>query len=355
MNKELFMSRRGFARGLFAAAGTAALPGFAAEAPLEETRRWFAGAGFGMMAHWGLYSLLAGEWNGDRSGSYGEWLQWKLKIPVAEMKRYAAAFNPVDFRPKDWMKIARDAGMKYFTFTSKHHEGFAMFRSKASKFNIVDATPFRRDIVEEIAEACRETGIRLGLYYSQAIDWSDPDGSGYNKEHHSSIAVGGNRSWANDWDWPDKTKKDYRRCYERKIVPQVEEILTQYGEISLLWFDTPVGMTREQSQGLVELVRRHQPGCLINSRIGNGVGDYVSTGDNELPERDKGGKIVEMCATMNHTWGWRPADVDYKSVEEIRAIREKCHAVGANYLLNISPDHLGRIPYAQREILRKLG
>ena len=191
------------------------------------------------------------------------------------------------------MQLARDAGMKYIVFTSKHHDGFAMFHSKVSKFNVVDATPFKRDIVGELAEACRKHGLKLGLYYSQDLDWHEPDGGGYT---HADDWCGGLASWTNNWDFTDKAKKNFARYFEEKSKPQVREILTQYGDLALIWFDIGFTPTKEQSNGLYDMVRSLQPGCLINSRIGCGKCDYTSSGDNEIPKDDKSGMLYETCA-----------------------------------------------------------
>jgi len=157
-------------------------------AALAATKKWFKEAQFGMMAHWGLYTLLGGEWKGQSGKhAYGEWIMHANRIPLKEYAALAQAFNPILFDPMDWMKRARDAGMKYFVITSKHHDGFAMYHSRVSKYNIVDATPFGRDPIEEIAEACRATGIRLGLYYSQDLDWSDPNGGGEKNEQGKKL------------------------------------------------------------------------------------------------------------------------------------------------------------------------
>ena len=320
------------------------------ETALAKAKRWFREAQFGLMAHWGLYSLLGGEWRGRKSSPYGEWIQSNFRIPNAEYHKLAAAFNPVFFDPLEWMKRARDAGMRYFVFTAKHHEGFAMFRSRASKFNVVDATPFGRDVVEEIAEACRSTGVRLGLYYSQDLDWSERDGGGYTRPH---TAIDGS-SWCNDWDWPDSAAKDYMRYFESKVKPQVKEILTQYGDLCLVWFDTPQTISAAQSRELVDMVRRHNPGCLVNSRIGNGLGDYTTPGDNELPVGQAGEALFETPGTMNDSWGYKADDMNFKTVDRILAIKSHCRGRGANYLLNMSPDHLGRIPGGCLNILKGL-
>ena len=318
------------------------------EAKLEAAKKWFKEAQYGMMVHWGLYALLGGEWKGKVMPGIAEWAQSYFRIPIAEYLRLATAFNPLYFNADEWVQIARDAGMKYIVFTSKHHDGFAMFHSKVSQYNVVDATPFGRDIVEELAEACRKHGLKLGLYYSQDLDWHEPDGGGYT---HGNTWGGGTASWTNNWDYPDKEKKDFARYFEGKAKPQIREILTQYGDICLVWFDIGFTPTKEQSNSLYDMVRALQPGCLINSRIGCGVCDYTSAGDNEIPNDNKSGMLYETPATINNTWGYKPTDQDWKTPETIRATREHLKKLGANYLLNVGPDALGRIPARSADAL----
>jgi alpha-L-fucosidase len=318
------------------------------EATLEAAKKWFKEAQYGMMVHWGLYALLGGEWKGRVMPGIAEWAQSYFRIPIAEYSRLATAFNPLCFNADEWVQIARDAGMKYIVFTSKHHDGFAMFHSKVSQYNVVDATPFKRDVVGELAEACRKHGLKLGLYYSQDLDWHEPDGGGYN---HADDWGGGQASWTNNWDFTDKSRKNFERYFEGKAKPQIREILTQYGDICLIWFDIGFTPTKEQSNSLYDMVGALQPGCLINSRIGCGVCDYTSAGDNEIPNDDKGGMLYETPATINQTWGYKPTDQDWKTPETIRATREHLKKLGANYLLNVGPDALGRIPARSADAL----
>ncbi len=344
------MTRRDFACSL---AALAASPAFAEEdsPQLAHTKKWFKEAQFGMMAHWGLYTLLGGEWRGASiKHKYAEHIMSVAKIPRAEYAALAKAFNPVLFDPKDWMRRARDAGMKYFVFTSKHHDGFAMYRSKVSKYNVVDATPFKRDVVEELAEACRAAGLRFGLYYSQDLDWDEPDGGGLKNEE--GARRWGGRDVRNTWDWPKDRDYDFGRYFERKCKPQVKEILTQYGDLCLIWFDVPSTISREQCLELQSMVRAYQPGCLINGRLGYGIGDYSTPGDNMIADGNDG--LCETVGTMNDSWGYRPTDVNYKTVEEIKAIKLRCAAIGSNYMLNIGPDPLGRIPARGVEILESI-
>lgn len=318
---------------------------------ISEEKKWFQEAGFGMMVHFGLYSVPAGEWKGKRMGNtIGEWLQSYFRIPNAEYHRLADVFNPIYFDADEWIRSAKEAGMKYFVITAKHHEGFALFRSKVSSFNSADGTPAHRDIIEECANACAKHGLKLGLYYSQELDWSHPHGGGYRYPYLNVE----NMSWTNDWDYPDNEHKDYRRCYEEKIKPQVEEILTGYGNLGLIWFDTPFVIPKEISTELYDLVKKHQPHCLVNSRLGNGVYDYESSGDNEIPDSDKTGILYETCATLNDTWGYKTYDDRWKSAEQVKKLKEHINALGANYLLNIGPDYLGRIPAPAADVLKAL-
>lgn len=331
-----------------------------------DNHKWFKEAGYGMMVHWGLYSLLAGEYRGRRVLDYSEWAQSYFQIPNAEYGKLAQAFNPVFFDAEEWVKLAKEVGMKYFVVTSKHHDGFAMFRSKVDKYNVVDATPFGRDVIGEIGEACYKHGLKLGLYYSQDLDWHEMHGGGYLSNH---IANSGT-TWDNSWDFPDASNKDFSICFENKIKPQVEEILTGYGELCLVWFDCPMTLKLEQSRELYDMVRKYQPNCLINSRVGNGMYDYVSFGDNEIPDeipaelqaenlntfdgfKPSPYGLYETAATLNDTWGYSAHDHNWKSPERIAEIHRKLKSIGANYLLNVGPDGLGRIPGKSVDILRE--
>ncbi len=320
-------------------------------------KEWFKQAQYGLMIHWGLYCLPAGEWKGQRIEEIGEWIQQKYRIPNAEYHKLASIFNPICFNAEDWVKLAKDAGMNYMVFTAKHHEGFAMYKSDVSKFNVVDATPFGRDVVGELAEACYKHNFKLGLYYSQDLDWSHPNGGGWpaGKTWYDDRAY-----FVNNWDFPEDDKKDYSVCFEEKIKPQVKEILTKYGDVCLIWFDTPCTISKEQTDELYNLVKTYQPDCLINSRIGNGYGDYHSTDDNDV-EFDSNGNtkvktgLYECPATLNDTWGYKSFDNNWKSPEEVLRLKNSLNAKGINYLLNVGPDYLGRFPAPAVDILREVG
>ena len=317
---------------------------------IMDGKTWFKNAGFGMMIHWGLYSLLGGEWQGKRMDYIGEWIMSKYEIPNKEYEKLAAAFNPIYFDAEEWILAAKAAGMQYIVVTAKHHDGFALYHSKVDPYNVVDATPFGRDVIRELADACKKHDMKLGLYYSQCIDWHEEHGGAYAEAFdHSNFGM----SWCNDWDYPERDKKNYLLCYEKKIKPQVKELLTEYGDICLIWFDTPIDIPESCSKELCDMVKKYQPNCLVNSRIGNDMGDYSSLGDNELPDNYTDA-LVEAPITLNHTWGYKSFDNDYKSPEEVQRILDKCRKCGANLLLNVGPDHLGRLPAPSLETLYAL-
>ena len=326
---------------------------------------WFREAKYGMMIHWGLYSLLGGEYGGKKiTADYAEWIQSNLAVPVREYEKLADAFNPVFFDADEIVALAKECGMRYLVVTTKHHDGFALYHSKVDRFNVVDATPFGRDVVRELRDACDRAGLRFGIYYSQDLDWHEEHGGGY-----KSFTPCAGVSWDNSWDFPNREKKDFSICFEKKILPQIREIMTNYGEISLAWFDVPMTLSEEQSDLIYRTVKELQPNCLINSRLGNGRYDYVSLGDNEIPtEMDanvqttdynsiEGFKpsplgLYETAATLNDTWGFSFNDHNWKSAARIREIREHLNGLGINYLLNVGPDALGRIPADALAILR---
>ena len=318
------------------AAETTLAPG--GDAAKEKRLQWFREAKFGLFIHWGLYAIPAGEWKGKPIPGIGEWIMNRAQIPVKEYEKLAAQFNPVKFDADAWVKTARDAGMRYIVITSKHHDGFALFHSKASKYNVVDATPFKRDILKELAAACARQKMRLGFYYSQAQDWHEPDGAG------------------NTWDFGPDEKKDYDKYLRGKAEPQVRELLTNYAPVCLIWFDTPRMMTPERSQRFVDIVRSLQPDCLIDGRLGltGKEGDYRSTGDNAIPDQASD-EAWETPATINHTWGYKKDDHDWKRPGEVLFKLLDITSKGGNYLLNVGPMADGRIPERSVENLSEVG
>jgi alpha-L-fucosidase len=288
-----------------------------------------------MFIHWGLYAIPAGTWRGERIAGIGEWIMKRAQIPVAEYERLAAQFNPVKFNAKAWVAIAKAAGQRYIVITSKHHDGFCLFKSAIGNYNIADVTPFGRDVIAELAEACTQQDIKLCFYYSQTQDWHHPDGDG------------------NDWDYVEG-EKDFTGYVENYVKPQVRELLTQYGPIGLIWFDTPKRMTEQQSRSLLELVHKLQPNCLVSGRVGNALGDYTSARDNRIPP-----VAVDMDwetpATINDTWGFKSYDHNWKSVPDLLRKLVDIVSKGGNYLLNVGPTAEGLIPEPSIERLQAMG
>lgn len=305
--------------------------------PRDARFKWFDDAKFGLFVNWGLYSIPAGEWKGKKYPGIGEWIMHDARIHVKEYEQLAAQFNPSKFNAGEWVQLAVDAGMKYLVFDCKHHDGFALYRSAVSSYNCHDATPWRRDPMKELREACDRRGIRLCFYYSQATDWHEPNGAN------------------NTWDFPPNPQKDFDQYLREKSLPQVKELLANYGPIGLIWFDVPTLMTPERSKRVAELVRSIQPDALINSRLGpGGFHDYQSRGDNEIPHTVTPG-AWETAATINDTWGYKKDDQNWKPAEDICFKLVDIVSKGGNYLLNVGPDGDGFIPQPSQDILRQVG
>ena len=304
----------------------------------EQRMKWWREARFGMFIHWGVYSVPAGTWKGQQSRHIGEWLMLDYKIPVAEYAALTRKFTPVKFNADEWVRIAKDAGMKYIVITAKHHDGFAMFHSKASHYNIYDATPFKRDPLKELAEACRKQGIKLGFYYSQAQDWHHPGGA---------AARGGH------WDPVQDGSMD--QYIERIAVPQVRELLSNYGPVAVLWWDTPVNMTDERALQFLPLLKL-QPQIVTNNRLikGKMTGDF-STPEQKIPQTGIPGRDWETCMTMNSTWGYKSFDQNWKSSQTLVRNLVDIASKGGNYLLNVGPTSEGVFPEASAERLKEIG
>ncbi|MBN1937249.1 MAG: alpha-L-fucosidase [Anaerolineae bacterium] len=305
------------------------------EAKSDPRLDWWREARFGMFIHWGLYAIPAGEWKGKHIPGIGEWIMKRAQIPVAEYEQLARQFDPVKFDAAEWVSIAKRAGQKYLVITSKHHDGFCLFKSEHTSYNMVDGTPFGRDPLKELAEECQKQGIKLCFYYSQTQDWHHPDGDG------------------NDWDY-DPKQQDFAGYVENYVKPQVREILTNYGPIGLVWFDTPKHMTAAQSESLLELVHQLQPDCLVCGRVGNAQGDYASAGDNRIPERAVD-VDWETPATINDTWGFKSYDHNWKSTEDLIHKLVDIVSKGGNYLLNVGPTAEGVIPQPSVDRLLAMG
>ena len=298
--------------------------------------RWWREAKFGLFIHWGVYAVPAGSYQG--TNTYGEWIMHSAKIPSATYKQFAARFNPVKYDPAQWAKTAKDAGMRYIVITSKHHDGFALFPSKASAWNVADATPYKKDLLGPLVEAAHGQGLKIGFYYSQAQDWNNPGGA------KSRFQEG------EGWDPAHLGSFD---AYLAKVaVPQVREILTGY-PIDILWWDTPTWMNEKRTAPLAALTAL-RPGLITNNRLGAGFGGDTATPEQFVPATGFKGDW-ETCMTLNGHWGYNAADTNWKSSTDlIRKLADIC-AKGGNFLLNVGPTAEGEFPPACVERLQAMG
>ncbi len=309
--------------------------------------QWWREARFGMFIHWGVYSVPAGTYHGEQSKHIGEWIMRDFNIPVAEYAAYTKQFDPEKFDANAWVKIAKDAGMKYIVITAKHHDGFAMFHTATDGYNIYDATPWKHDPIKELSEAARKAGLKFGVYYSQAQDWHHPGGAAAKRNPEKSIDD------QNHWDPAQQGSMD--DYIDKVAVPQVKELLSNYGPISVLWWDTPVGMTPERVAKFLPLLKL-QPALITNNRLDA----KHETGDNETPEQKipatgMPGKDWETCMTMNNTWGYKSFDDNWKSTETLLHNLIDIASKGGNYLLNVGPTSEGVIPQPSVERLKEIG
>lgn len=311
---------------------------------------WFREDRFGMFIHWGLYAIPG----------RGEWVKTYEKMTNEQYHQYFEAFNPVDYDPKAWAKAAKEAGMKYVVLTAKHHDGFCLFDSKYTDFKSTNTT-IKRDLIAEYVEALREEGLKVGLYFS-LIDWHHPDYPKYNDWHYPMSGVEAYKDEVVDFD-----------NYLNYMHNQVEELVTNYGKLDILWFDFSYGeMTGEKwrAEELMAMVRKHQPDVIIDNRLetsGEAFGSIVSenpsnySGDFFSPEqllppegiKNNAGQPIpwELCITMNNNWGYNPMDKVYKSSKTLIRKLVECVSKNGNMLLNVGPDAKGKMNQESLRIL----
>ena len=311
------------------------------ETPEQRDRRmaWWREAKYGMFIHWGVYAVPAGIYQGRQLPQAGEWIMRMAKIPVAEYRAYAEQFNPVKYDPEAWVRLAKEAGMKYIVITAKHHDGFALYPTEVSDWNVVDATPYGKDLIGPLAEAARKAGLKFGLYYSQSQDWVHPGG------HKADYPEGDG--------WDDAHKGDYDAYLETIAVPQTREILTRYRP-DILWWDTPAWMTPERTQPFYELMASN-PDLITNDRLGDDRAGDTGTPEQYIPEAGFADRDWETCMTMNDTWGYKSDDDNWKPVEVLLFNLVDIVSKGGNYLLNVGPTADGVIPEPSVERLRAIG
>jgi len=342
----------GFVFAIALCAGLAAVhgaPGAGRAAdPPDPRLNWWREARFGLFIHWGLYAVPAGEWNGRTD--YGEWIRHTAKIPIGEYEKFRERFNPARFNPDEWVRLAKAAGMKYIVITSKHHDGFALFDSKQTDWDVM-STPYGRDILKQLAAACQREGIRLCFYYS-IMDWHHPD---YLPRR--------------DWEQASRPAAgaDFER-YVRYMKAQLKELLTGYGPIGVLWFDGQWEgtWTNERGRELYDYVRALQPSIIINNRVGRAGGDFglnrdqglvgdFGTPEQEIPATGVPGLDWETCMTMNRNWGYNRADKDFKTTEDLIRKLVDIASKGGNFLLNVGPTAEGEFPPESVDRLKSIG
>ncbi len=326
-----------------------------------DAKEAFNDAKYGMFIHWGLYSIPAGIWEGKkmedlRGPRVAEWIQYGAEIPRDEYAKLAKAFNPVEYDANEIARLAKEAGMKYVVITSKHHDGFAMYDSEVSEYDIIDASPYEKDIVMELYEACMKQGLDFGLYYSHNIDWMDGNDCGYSELAESGLPMSDmakRKGGCNTWDPSPNTFSEY---LENKAYPQVREILTRFPDMTTLWYDYGRYVTPEQSEKFYKIAYELQPEMLVNSRVGNGFGDFDIPGDNKIPEDHLSiTKPWQTVGTTNNSWGYKSYDDDWKSPGELLFWLVDIVSKGGNYMLNIGPKASGEVPQQSVNNLLEVG
>ena len=324
------------------------------QAEKDARMAWWREARFGMFIHWGLYAIPAGVYQGEQIPGIGEWIMNRASIPVEAYEQFAKQFNPVRFNAEEWVAIAKNAGMKYIVITSKHHDGFCLWDSKVSEYDVIDATPFERDILRELAQACEKAGIRLCFYHS-IMDWHHPDAQGpFHPKYNDR----------------ERTNPNFPRYVDTYLKPQLKELLSgDYGDVGVLWFDGEwiPDWTEPQGKALYNFVRNLKPDIIINNRVGKGrdgmrglnkdegyAGDF-GTPEQEIPPQGLPGVDWESCMTMNDTWGFKSWDHNWKSPETLIHNLIDIASKGGNFLLNVGPTAEGLIPESSVERLQKMG
>ncbi len=311
---------------------------------------WFTDSRFGMFIHWGLYSGPAGVWKGNKmSHPYAEWLQASEHVPRPDYRELAASFNPATFDADAWIAEAANAGMKYFLITAKHHDGFALWPSKVSAFNVMEATPFKRDILGELAKACERHGVKIGFYYSHWMDWE---------------GVGGDicEVYMANEEYIHPSQEEFEKYWQNKCLPQVRELIERYNPW-FLWFDswgesTKTYITDQRQEELITLIRNHSERCLVNSRIRfdspSDRVDFLSMMDNCYPENTFS-KPWETSGTLNESWAYHALDYSWKSTRELLQYLIRNASYGGNYQLNVGPTGDGLFQPAAIKRLREIG
>ena len=328
----------------------------------QAAMEWYKNAKFGMFIHWGVYSQAAGSWKGvkiEDSGIKGprvaEWLMYTFNIPRTEYRAFAKQFCPDKSFARNIAKLAKDTGMKYVVITAKHHDGFALFDSACSDWDVADATPYDGDLIKELYDACRAEGLDFGVYYSHGHDWMDGCDANYahvkkrNDQYHVPTRPNGKNLW-------DPSPNSYAQYLEGKAYPQIAELVKLLPDLRLIWFDGEGLITESEALRFYRMVYGLNPNIVVNRRVGYEYGDYMDAGDNTTP---KAGELVakyfETCGTANHSWGYKAHDDNWKSTNQLLRNFVDIISKGGNYLLNIGPDGKGHVPQPCADRFREMG
>jgi len=303
----------------------------------EKTMTAFKNAKFGLFIHFGVYSMYEGYYKGEVSPRYAEWIALNARIPVEDYRKMGMKFNPVKYNPEEWAKLAKECGMKYVVITTKHHEGFAMFDTKISDWSVMKSE-YGKDIIGPLAKACKKDGLMFGAYYSQSLDW-----------------VNGGQPRKNHWDQKSLPKYSFDDYLKNISLPQVKELLAKYPEIDIMWWDMPKNMTKKRAQPFYDLLAKKYPHIIQNPRLGKGVPSNFGTFEQNIPAQPITKKYWESCMTINHTWGYRKGDDDWKSSEELIHNLIGVVSKGGNYLLNVGPKPDGTFPKTVIRRMKEIG
>lgn len=319
----------------------------------DERMAWWREARFGMFVHWGVYSTLGNEYHGRKGGTYAEHIQRVLKIPIPEYREQVAGiFNPTNFNADEWIRTAKQAGMGYFIITAKHHDGFAMWPSRVSAYNLTNCTPFKRDPLGELRDACRKYGLKFGFYYSQAFDWGEADAPGNDWDYHNPGGdrhIGG-RNW---WETTPEFLPKARKYVDEKAIPQLRELIKLY-DPDIFWFDTSSKLPPSENLRIMQAVREASPHVVINGRLVGGLGDYASTTDRPAEFAPHEGDW-EGIPTTNESYGWNRFDHSHKPPAHFIRLLAKAAARGGNLLMNVGPMGDGRMDPKDVAILEGIG
>ena len=323
----------------------------------DQRIQWWHETKFGMFIHWGIYSLPGGEWKGKKVSGYAEHLMRKEKISRTEYLQLARIFNPVKFNADEWVRTAKQAGMKYMIITSKHHDGFAMFPSEVSDFNIKKQTPFQRDPMVELSAACKKYGLKFGFYYSHAFDWEHPDAPGNDWEYKNpggDLNLYGGREW---YDLHPELLEKAKKYVDEKAIPQIRELLKKYHP-DILWFDTPQKLPLSENIRILKSIREIDSNVVVNGRLvrfaDSNFGDYKNTADRPAEFYPVTGDW-EAIPTTNESYGYHKYDNSHKSVSHFIQLLASAASKGGNLLMNIGPKGDGAFDDKDLSILNGIG